>query len=83
MQPKFNLKIQVKAKASNDQCELPWADLEAMPEFTAYAQAHQWLIDNGAMELCKYGLDFRIVPEDFPCIYTVALENHLKASVVQ
>jgi len=73
----FELKIQVRAKDLPGSPGLPWADLENMPDFHSYGEAHQWLIDSKAMELVKFGLDFRIVPKDLPCTYNAALEKNL------
>lgn len=83
MQPKFDFKIQVRAnRTADDPRELPWADLDPMPEFHTYGAATQWLIDSGSNRLCEYGLDFRIVPADFPCTYTAALEQTLRETAV-
>lgn len=75
MNTNSNLKIQVMVDDLPGSKGLPWADLENMPEFASYGDANQWLVDNGAIKLAQYGVNFRIVPKDTPCVATAMLER--------
>lgn len=65
-----NLKIQVRT------AELPWADMEAVPEFTKYDEARAWMTTNGCDALqAKHDIEFRVVPLDTPAAATARLER--------
>jgi hypothetical protein len=42
----------------------PWLDCERMPPFETAEAVEQWIVDNKARDLEKYGVQFRIVPTD-------------------
>ena len=84
MNARIDLKIQVRSPGQSALEALPWADLAGeMPEFHAYGDAHQWLVDNDMMWLTECGLDFRIVPADFPCAYSAMLEINAQGGEVK
>ena len=64
------LKIQMRVTG------FPWADVKHAPDFESYDQARQWLKDRAYDKLTSDGLDFRIMPKDFLCEFTAALERN-------
>ena len=61
----------IQIRASNDHGHMPpaptnlqvWQDMERMPEFTLWEEAEDWLTDNKASQLEKFGIEFQIVPK--------------------
>jgi hypothetical protein len=53
----------------------PWADVKHAPDFESYDQARQWLKDRVYDKLTSDGLDFRIMPKEFPCEFVTELER--------
>jgi hypothetical protein len=63
------LKIQVSMNG------LLWADLEGANDFASYSDACQWLAAHDGIKLEHDGVQFRIMPKEFPCEFVATLEN--------
>jgi hypothetical protein len=50
-----------------------WADLRDAPGFESMVAAEKWIADRGGEQLQRDGLNFRIMPQDYPCLYAVEL----------
>jgi hypothetical protein len=50
-----------------------WADLRNMPDFESIGDAQTWITEHDGEMLQRNGVNFRIMPRDYPCAYAVEL----------